>query len=68
MTPTRTQALRLAQHTLSDERFLDEARTKVRELEREIDTLLAQQRAADAQSLAASPAPDTLKKKRGWLW
>lgn len=58
--------MRFLQADLSHERYLDEARTRVRELEKEIETLRMQQLTETAIDAAAPKPPEM--KKRGWFW
>ncbi|PSR73646.1 hypothetical protein PHLCEN_2v10565 [Hermanssonia centrifuga] len=53
--------LRLLQANLSQERFLDEARARIGELEREVEDLREKQ-------IAVSTPVSGPVKKRGWLW
>ncbi|KAF7797512.1 hypothetical protein EIP86_008712 [Pleurotus ostreatoroseus] len=63
------QALRLTQHTLSHERFLDDARARVHELELEIGELRQRQLLEPPASDSGTTKPaETGAKKRGWLW
>lgn len=59
--------LRLLQSNLSHERYLDEARERVRELEAEIG-VLRQQKLVEAQGTEVSPPQADIPRKRGWFW
>ena len=64
------QGLRLLQADLSHERYLDEARARVKELEREVETLRVAQdaKATSTVSDTAGAAASLGTKKRGWFW
>lgn len=62
------QGLRLLQSNLSQERYLDEARERVQELEAEIEVLRQQKLAQSQAKEDASPQSDAPPRKRGWFW
>lgn len=65
---TSFQGLRFLQAKLSQERYVDEARAKVQELEREVE-ILRKQESRGATAVAAPPiAGEGYAKRRGWLW
>ncbi|GJE84633.1 hypothetical protein PsYK624_007090 [Phanerochaete sordida] len=60
--------LRFLQASLSHERFLDEARARVQELEREIAMLREQQSRGDVAQSVLQGAGEEETKRSGWLW
>ncbi|KAI0092761.1 hypothetical protein BDY19DRAFT_926007 [Irpex rosettiformis] len=60
--------LRLLQGKLSHERYLDEATARVAELEREVETLLAQRSVEAAAASPSSPVSDEASSKKHWFW
>ena len=70
---TATQGLQLLQTSLAHEKYLDEARARVQELEREIDALVLERRNPSLTPTreAATDAAAHVANSRGWfgrLW
>lgn len=61
------QGLRFLQASLSQERYLDETRAKVQELERELELLRELRNSVDRSKAVAIAAEENMKS-RGWLW
>ena len=61
------QGLRLLQANLAHERYLDETRAKVQELEREVE-VLRRQREQGVTAASSAVTEETKPKSRGWLW
>ena len=62
------KGLRFLQAYLSHERYLDEARARVEELEREVEMLRAQRSVATTSTVAEGTSAEEKPKSRGWLW
>lgn len=61
--------LRLLQASLSHERYLDETRAKVQELESEIEVLRQQQQSSGGAAQGVAHAAGEEKTgRRGWFW
>jgi len=59
--------LHLLQTHLSHEKYLDEARARVRELEQEIDALVLERRSTSPPHLITKENPSTRKSWLSWL-
>jgi hypothetical protein len=61
------QGLQLLQTYLSHEKYLDEARARVRELEQEIDALVLERRSTSPPHVIAKEDPPSTRSWFRWL-
>ncbi|KAH8106225.1 hypothetical protein BXZ70DRAFT_1004497 [Cristinia sonorae] len=60
--------LRLFQSSLSHEKYLDEARARIDELEAQIDAIRTQQAQATPEPVSGTTSPELPTSRRWWLW